>query len=131
VLEGQFVRPMVQLDLLGANAVCEELARFGAIDWCLDQADLGPPSNVCTSAVVTYELDGIEAESVAVRAHPSEKGVLPDGGMTLDGVLEATGPPGIGSVTVGCLGSGMTYHVAIDAVGDDRGVLASETVTVP
>jgi hypothetical protein len=34
-------------------------------------------------------------------------------------------------VSVGCLGSGMTYSIVIDAVGDDRGALAAQTVTVP
>ena len=131
VLEGSFVRPMVKLDLLGAGVTCEERADYADVAYCLDQEDLGPPSNVCTSAVVTYALEGIDAESVAVRAFPAEEGVTPDGNFTLDGVLEASGPPDAGTVSVGCLGSGMTYHVAIDAVGDDRGVLAFETVTVP
>jgi hypothetical protein len=125
-----FLRPMVKMDLLG-GAACQEPATFGGTSYCLDQAEVAPASNACTSAKVTYELAGIDAESVAVRAFPTEAGVTPGGGMTLDGVLEANGPPGSGTVSVGCLASGMTYNVAIDAIGDDRGVLASETVTVP
>jgi hypothetical protein len=124
------LRPMVKLEALGA-ATCEEAADYGGVGYCLDQVDLGPASSACTVARVTYELAGIDAESVAVRAFPDEAGLTPDGELTLDGVLEATGPAGSGAVSVGCLGSGMTYHVAIDAIGDDRGALASETVTVP
>jgi hypothetical protein len=82
-------------------------------------------------AKVSYVLAGIEADSVAVRAHPAVSGVTPDGDLTLDGVLEASGPAGTGEVSVGCLGSGMSYHIVIDALGDDRGALASETVAVP
>jgi hypothetical protein len=80
---------------------------------------------------VTYALSGIDAASVVVRAFPAEEGVTPDGELTLDGVLEAAGPVPSGSLSVGCLAPGLTYHVALDAVGDDRGVLAFETVTVP
>jgi hypothetical protein len=46
-------------------------------------------------------------------------------------VLEADGPAPSGEVSVGCLASGLTYHVVLDAVGDDRGILASKDVTVP
>lgn len=127
---GSFLRPMVKLDALG-GAACAEPADFGGTGYCLDQADIAPASSACTSAFVTYQLSGIDADGVAVRAFPAEAGVTPDGDLTLDGVLEAIGPAGAGEVSVGCLGSGMTYHVAIDAVGDDRGVLAATTVTVP
>jgi hypothetical protein len=125
-----FLRPMVKLEALGGTT-CEEPADFGGLAYCLDQVDLGPASNTCTVAKVSYILSGIDAESVAVRAFPDEAGKTPDGNLTLDGVLEASGPPGSGEVSVGCLGSGMTYHVVIDAIGDDRGPLAAETVTVP
>jgi hypothetical protein len=125
-----FLRPMVKMDLLG-GATCDESATYGQTAYCLDQVELAPASSTCTSAKVTYELAGIDAESVAVRAFPAEEGVTPDGGMTLDGVLEANGPAGSGTVSVGCLASGLTYYVAIDAIGDDRGVLASQTVVVP
>ena len=36
-----------------------------------------------------------------------------------------------GDVSVGCLASGLTYHIVLDGVGDDRGILASSDVTVP
>jgi len=128
--EGAFARPMLRLDALG-GATCLESASFGELDLCLDAGDDAPPPAVCTRAEVTYALSGIEAESVAVRAFPAEEGITPDGELTLDGVLEASGPIPSGSVSVGCLASGLTYHVALDAIGDDRGVLAFETVTVP
>jgi hypothetical protein len=57
--------------------------------------------------------------------------VTPEGDVTLEGVLEADGPAPSGEVSVGCLASGLTYHVVLDAVGDDRGILASKDVTVP
>jgi hypothetical protein len=128
--EGALLRPMIKLETLGGTT-CEEPADFGGTSYCLDQVDLGPASSTCTVAKVTYQLAGIDAESVAVRAFPDQAGVTPTGDLTLDGVLEASGPPGAGTVSVGCLGSGMTYSIVIDAVGDDRGALAAQTVTVP
>ncbi len=81
-------------------------------------------------AEVTYQLTGITATGVLVRAFPSETGKGSDG-VTLDGVLEASGPAPAGDVSVGCLTSGMSYQILLDAVGDDRGVLAPRSVTVP
>ncbi len=126
-----FVYPMVRLDQLGGGTGCQLQANFGGTGWCLDQRDMGTTSSVCTSAQVTYALSGIGADSVAVRAFPVQAGKLPGGALTLDGVVEAMGPPGSGTVKVGCLGSGMSYTITIDAVGDDRGVLASKVVDVP
>ena len=80
---------------------------------------------------MTYELAGSPRPVVYVRAFPIVAGRAPEAGLTLDGVLEATGPTGDRHGAVGCLGSGMTYTITIDAVGDDRGVLASATVAVP
>jgi hypothetical protein len=125
-----FVHPMVRLDKL-SGVSCQLEASFGGTGYCLDQQDLDPQFNVCTSAQVTYELAGIDADSVAVRAFPVDAGKLPGGGLTLDGVIEASGPPGSGTVKVGCLASGMQYTITIDAVGDDRGVLASKVVDIP
>jgi hypothetical protein len=125
-----FLRPMIRLDQL-AGASCDESASFGGAGFCLDQEPLVAASSTCTSAKVTYELVGIGEDSVAVRAYPTEAGVTPDGGLTLDGVLEATGPAGSGTVAVGCLASGLSYSIVIDGIGDDRGPLASTTVTVP
>jgi hypothetical protein len=34
-------------------------------------------------------------------------------------------------VSIGCLTPGMSYDIVLDAVGDDRGVLASKTVSIP
>jgi hypothetical protein len=34
-------------------------------------------------------------------------------------------------VSAGCLAPGLTYNIALDAIGDDRGILAVESVTVP
>jgi hypothetical protein len=68
---------------------------------------------------------------VLVRAYPTVAGETPEGEMTLDGVLEATGTAPAGDVSVGCLASGLSYIIVLDAVGDDRGTLATATVTVP
>ena len=66
-----------------------------------------------------------------IRAFPAEEGTTTDGDVSLEGVLEAAGPAPSGEVGVGCLASGLTYHIVLDAVGDDRGILASADVTVP
>jgi hypothetical protein len=126
-----FLYPMVRLDQLGGGSACQLQASFGGTAWCLDQRAMGTKSEVCTSAQVNYELSGIDGDSVAIRAFPVDAGYLPGGVLTLDGVIEAMGPPGTGTVAVGCLGSGMQYTITIDSVGDDRGVLASRVVDVP
>jgi len=128
--EGAYARPMIQLSALG-GASCRESADFGGLGFCLDVGEAAPPPAVCNRAEVSYALAGIDADSVAIRAFPAVEGVTPGGGMTLDGVLEASGALPAGNVSVGCLASGLSYHIALDAIGDDRGVLAVETVTVP
>lgn len=127
--EGAYARPMLKLAALG-GATCLETADFGALAYCVDVAGSARPA-VCNRAEVGYALAGIGGESVAVRAFPAEAGVGPGGTMTLGGVLEATGALPGGDVSVGCLASGMTYRIVLDAIGDDRGVLAVETITVP
>ena len=82
-------------------------------------------------AEVTYALSGIDADSVVIRAFPTETATTEGGEVSLEGVLEAGGPAPSGEVGVGCLASGLTYHIVLDAIGDDRGILASEDVTVP
>lgn len=126
---GAFALPLVPLAEAGAG--CDDELAFGGVGYC---ADIGPGVAVpdtCTSANVTYALSGIDAEGVIVRAFPIEEGTTPEGEVSLEGVLEVDGPAPSGEVSVGCLAPGLAYHVVLDAVGDDRGILASEDVTVP
>jgi hypothetical protein len=126
---GAFARPMIRLDRLG-GAACQETADIGGTLYCLDRNDAAA-SEPCTRAEVTWLLNGIDADEVLVRAFPSDRATTKDGAMTLEGVIEATGPVPGGSLSIGCLASGLTYSIVLDAVGDDRGVLARETVSVP
>ena len=128
--EGAFAQPMIPLTSLGGET-CVEAANFGGLGFCLKTRDAMPAPAACTRAEVSYALSGIDADSVAVRAFPAVEGVTPRGDMTLDGVIEASGPVPAGSVSVGCLAPGLTYNIALDAIGDDRGILAVESVTVP
>ena len=123
-----FATPLFKLGNLSASA-CKAVIDFGGTDFCDDPT---PPANVtCTQAVVTYELLGIDdATGVLVQAYPSETGDI-GGSPTTDGIIEADGPAGSGEVSVGCLASGLTYTIVIDAVGDPDGILASKQVTVP
>jgi hypothetical protein len=124
-----FAQPLVRLDAL-ESASCAGFAKYGGIGYCLDVVD-APPPVTCIRAGVSWTLSGIDGDGVLVRAFPTEEGVTPEGDVTLEGVLEADGPAPSGEVSVGCLASGLTYHVVLDAVGDDRGILASKDVTVP
>jgi hypothetical protein len=126
---GGYAQPLVPIDSLGA-ATCLEQAGFGGTQFCLDLGAGAPPPATCTRAQVTYQLAGIDASGVVVRAFPGDAGEG-SGGVTLDGVLEADGPAPGGDVSVGCLTPGMTYQIVLDAVGDDRGILAARSVTVP
>jgi hypothetical protein len=125
---GGLARP---LELTGAGDGCAVSADFGGVNYCLpDSGPLGgPPPDECRQATVRYALDGIAADGVLVRAFPTVDGVLVGGGMTLRGVLEAEGPAGDGTLVLGCLAEGLDYTIAIDAIGDDRGPLATELVT--
>jgi hypothetical protein len=111
------------------NGCGDSVYDFGGANYCLavDTAI----DTTCYRASVDYELSGIDASGgVLIRAFPGTPGVL-DGSPTLAGVLEAEGPPFGGSVSVGCLGSGLTYTIALDAVGDDRGILSTRVVVIP
>ena len=125
-----FAQPLVQLADLGGSPCSDEIS-FGGIGYCADIVAQPPPDLGCTQAAVTYALAGIDADSVVVRAFPAVEGTTPEGDVSLEGVLEAAGPAPSGQVGVGCLASGLTYHVVLDAIGDDRGILASADVTVP
>ena len=125
-----FAQPLVQLADIGGSSCDDEIA-FGGVGYCAD-LDIVPAADPgCTQAAVTYALSGIDADSVVVRAFPTEEGTTPEGEVSLEGVLEAGGPAPSGEVGVGCLASGLSYHIVLDAVGDDRGILASADVTVP
>jgi hypothetical protein len=122
--------PLVKIASLGGSACGEEL-QFGGVGYCADIGSGAPPPSTCTRAEVDYALSGSDADSVVIRAFPAEEGTTGDGAVSLEGVLEATGPVPSGDVSVGCLASGLTYHIVLDGVGDDRGILASSDVTVP
>lgn len=108
--------------------ICLIVIDFGGDDYC--ETKEPPPDAACVSAHVTYELQGITNTSVLVTAFPTESGVS-DGAPTVDGILEAEGPADTGAVTVGCLASGLTYTIALQAIGHDGGILASKQVDVP
>jgi hypothetical protein len=127
---GAYAQPMIAMASLG-GAKCLESASFGGQPFCLDLGAAAPAPAVCNRVEVGYTLSGIDAESVAVRAFPAVEGVTPAGDITLDGVLEASGPSPSGTVSVGCLASGLTYNIALDAIGDDQGILAVKTIAVP
>ena len=122
-----FAPPLYELGDTSPS-LCLAVIEFGGDPYCQDDS---PPDGVgCQSAVVKYELLGIAASSVLVQAFPVETGET-DGDPTLDGILEASGPAGSGEVSVGCLASGLTYTIALDALGDPAGILASKEITVP
>jgi len=127
---GAYAQPL--LPILGSAPVgCTGTADYGGRAYCLGLRDPSVAPATCTRATVTYEVAGIDAEGMLVRAFPTEDGTLPDGTGTLAGVLEADGPVGAGEVSIGCLASGMSYAIVLDAVGDDGGPLAGQVVTVP
>ena len=121
--------PMFVLDSAANAGLCAAVIDFGGTDYCTAES---PPADVgCPQAVVTYELLGIDASGVLVQAFPVETGEV-------EGVAVARRHPRgrragrrAGRSAVGCLASGLTYTIALDAVGDDQGILASTQVTVP
>jgi hypothetical protein len=122
VPQGGLAPPIVPV--ASAGGACSATGSFNGIAFCLDPlTTLKIPS--CTKATVSYALDGLAATGVVVRAYPL------GGGGGVGGVVEATGPAPSGTLDVGCLASGLTYTVALSAQGDDHGVLAQQTVSVP
>ena len=120
--QGAYVPPI--LPLPSAGSACSSTGTFNGIPFCLvPQLNLAPPA--CTTAKVAYALSGLDVTGIIVRAYP-------EGGQGgVGGVVEASGPAPSGSLDVGCLGSGLTYTVALYAQGDDHGVLAQRTISVP
>ena len=130
VAPGAYAPPLVAIH--GATPIgCGGTADYGGTSYCLDLAPAAAAALPCARAEVTYTLAGVHGSGVLVRAFPTADGVLPDGTGTLDGVLEADGPIDSGDVSIGCLASGLTYTIVIDALGDDAGPLAGEVVSVP
>lgn len=124
------VQPYVRADIGSPPPGClDRIVEFGDVPFCLPAAD--SYDDVCHEARVTYELVGVEASAVLVRAFPTETGELPGGVPTLDGILESEGPAGEGEIGIGCLIPGFTYTIVIDAVGDSRGDLMAATIAVP
>jgi hypothetical protein len=126
--QGGFGEPLIRMDRLAAP--CLSIILFGDLDFCGD-ARAAPTPDTCQRAEVSYELLGVDHTGVLIRAFPAVPGLDPGGDVVLSTVLEAEGPAGSGDVSVGCLASGVSYHVVLDAVGDARGILASRLVTVP
>jgi hypothetical protein len=127
---GGYASPL--LPIVGSAPVgCTGTADFGGHAYCQGLSDPSVMPATCTRATVTYDVAGMDAEGMLVRAFPAEDGTLPDGSGTLAGVLEADGPPGTGEVSIGCLASGLSYTIVLDAMGDDGGPLAGQVVTVP
>lgn len=126
---GGLAEPLVRLG--GSASGCLEVLDIGDVGYCAGWSVGSAPDTVCMRAQVTYELEGVEASAVLVRAFPAETATDAEGVVSLEGVLEVEGPAGGGEVGVGCLASGLTYAIVLDAVGDDRGPLASREVTVP
>jgi hypothetical protein len=122
-----FAPPLFELGATSPS-VCLAVIEFGGTPYCEQES---PPSSIgCQTVNVDYELLGIEESSVLIQAFPVETGEE-DGELSLAGILEASGPAGSGQVSIGCLASGLTYTIALDAIGDSSGILASTAVTVP
>lgn len=117
------------------TVTCRQLVSYDGSTWCLGRnPGAGGPAAAatCQAARVTYELTGVDATGVIVRALPAGRATIVGSGvLTLAPGLETSGPSGSGSVTLGCLSSGIRYAVTIDAVGDDGGVLTAVPLDVP
>jgi hypothetical protein len=127
--DGGFAPPLLEIAGGSAPDVCLDLViDFGGVDYCPTDATVDDVA--CPTAVVTYALAGMTATEVLIRAFPVEAGEIDDD-PTLTGILEATGPGDAGEVDVGCLASGLTYTITLDAVGDADGILAFRELDVP
>ncbi len=122
VPQGGMAPPIVPLASAGAS--CSAKGSFNGVAFCLDPITTLTLAS-CTKATVTYTLVGLAATAVVVRAYPE------GGGGGVGGVVEATGAAPSGTLDVGCLASGLTYTIALSAQGDDHGVLAQRTISVP
>ncbi len=121
VPQGALVPPLIPL---ASAAACSSTGMFNGVSFCLDPVTAVTLAS-CTQATVAYALDGLPAVGVVVRAYPQ------GGSGGVGGVVEATGPAPSGTLQIGCLTSGLTYTVALSAQGDDHGVLAQRTISVP
>jgi hypothetical protein len=105
---------------------------FQTARYCLVPNPLDTPiPDSCPTVSVDYALAGLDVAGVHVRAFPTEKGLLGDGTVSFRAAIEGDGPPGDGKVVLGCLTSGLTYKISIDAIGDAGGALAIREITAP
>ncbi len=129
--DGAFAPPLLEMVGGARPAACGgRVIDFGGADpYCL--ADIGAAEATCQTVTVDYDLEGIDASGVLIQAFPTTDAAFGNGTPTLTGILEADGPPGSGEVAIGCVASGLTYSIVIDALGDADGILAAQTVIVP
>ena len=121
VPQGALVPPLVVA--ASPDPSCAHAGTFNGRAFCLEPSTIAVAS--CPTATVTYALTGIDATGVLVRAYPQGG----TGGVA--GIVEASGPAPSGTLSVGCLASGLTYTVALYAQSNDQGVLAQRTLAVP
>ena len=120
-----YALPLVPLADLGGGS-CEDELAFGGVGYC---ADIGPGVAVpdtCTRAEVTYALAGTEAESRRRPRVPGRGGHDRRRRREPRGRPRGRGPGAVGRASAWAASApGLTYHVVLDAIGDDRGILAS------
>jgi hypothetical protein len=119
---GGLAPPIIPQASTGAS--CTSAGAFNGVAYCLEP-DLQLALPACAKAHVSYALAGLDATGVVVRAYPQ------GGSGGVGGTVESSGPAPSGSLDIGCLASGLTYTIALYAQGDDHGVLAQRTVSVP
>ncbi|HET9520111.1 MAG TPA: hypothetical protein VFO73_03605 [Candidatus Limnocylindrales bacterium] len=125
---GSLAPPLLPLDGPVPAACLDLIIDFGGSTYCPSD---GTADASCTQATVSYELVGIDSTAVLVRAFPTEAGEVEGGGASLAGILEVEGPAPGGTVEIGCLGSGLTYSIVLDAIGDADGIIGSRELAVP
>jgi hypothetical protein len=126
VKSGSLAPPALRCDSSGTGVRIE----MGGQPYCLPD-ERAPAPSTCVGLKVAYELAGVTADQVAVRAIPRVTSRHVDGSPAEETTIEALGPPGAGGVTLGCLTPGMAYDIAIDIPGDPLGPLTTRSITVP
>ena len=122
--------PLVKIASLGGSACGEEL-QFGGVGYCADIGSGAPPPSTCTRAEVTTRCRGATPTAWSSAPSRPRRGRPATARSASRACSRPRGPVPSGDVSVGCLASGLTYHIVLDGVGDDRGILASSDVTVP
>ncbi len=112
------------------NGTLLERVFLGGQSYCIPDVTASPPA-ACIGVKVGYQIVGMGAAKVAIRAVPDDGAKRLDGTSAEDTTIEAVGKSDADEVTLGCLTPGKGYTIQVDLIGDTLGPLMTRSLVAP